>query len=111
MALVGRKENLAQTILDRKLLRILAPLTNDTNTSVKHSAVGALRNISLANPTICEQMIDQDVLTPIQKLFQSNYDSEWSPDLKAKVRFFVITFLHDSMYCLSLFSNYRRETK
>ena len=76
------------------MIRIVAPLMMDKNLSVQSSAVGALRNISLADPEICEQMVIQDVMTPLCKRLLSYDHSDWKPVSKSK------QFLK---YCLETF--------
>ena len=78
LAVIGKRKNNADTIIQKRLLRIVAPLVVDTNLSVQHAAVGALRNISLADHDICDQMVDQDVFTPLTKLLLKFYSMEWS---------------------------------
>ena len=65
------------------MIRIVAPLMMDKNLSVQSSAVGALRNISLADPEICEQMVIQDVMTPLCKRLLSYDHSDWKPVSKS----------------------------
>ena len=65
------------------MIRIVAPLMMDKNLSVQSSAVGALRNISLADSEICEQMVIQDVMTPLCKRLLSYDHSDWKPVSKS----------------------------
>ena len=57
LSFVGRRKQNAEIILGKKMIKIVAPLMLDKNVSVQSSAVGALRNISLADPEICDQMV------------------------------------------------------
>ena len=59
ISIIGRSPEAADTFIEKKLLRIVAPLMLDENVSVKHAAIGALRNISSIRPDICDQMIQQ----------------------------------------------------
>ena len=52
-------ETKVDVILERKLPRFAAPLILDKDDSVSHSAIGALVNISLMSPDICEQLVSQ----------------------------------------------------
>ena len=52
-------ENNLDVILERKLARMAAPLMLDKDTSVAHSAIGALVNISLISHEICEELVRQ----------------------------------------------------
>ena len=52
-------ETKVDVILERKLARMAAPLMLDKDLSVSHSAVGALVNVSLISPEICEELVSQ----------------------------------------------------
>ena len=52
-------ETKVDVILERKLSRMAAPLMLDKDLSVSHAAVGALVNISLISPEICEELVRQ----------------------------------------------------
>ena len=47
-----------------------------------HSAAGALRNLSLVSADACDEMVKQDVMTPLCALLLNNYASEWTPAKK-----------------------------
>ena len=47
-----------------------------------HSAAGALRNLSLVSADACDEMVKQDVMTPLCALLLTNYASEWTPAKK-----------------------------
>lgn len=79
LSIIGRKKQVAEIIMDKKLIRIVAPLMLDSNISVQHSAVGALRNISLASEETCQKMVEQDVMTPLSKILTSYGEQEWNP--------------------------------
>ena len=83
LAIIGKKKSVAEIIIDKKLMRIIAPLVLDKNISVQHAAVGALRNISLSDPTTCDHMVDQDVFTPLSKLLRQYQESDWQVGKKA----------------------------
>ena len=59
ISIIGRSPEAADAFIEKKLLRIVAPLMLDENVSVKHAAIGALRNVSSIRPDICDQMIQQ----------------------------------------------------
>ena len=59
ISIIGRNQQAAQSFIDKRLLRIVAPLMHDSNVSVQHAAIGALRNISSVRPDICDRMIEQ----------------------------------------------------
>lgn len=68
-------ETKVDVILERKLARMAAPLMLDKDLSVSHAAVGALVNVSLISPEICEELVKQDVMTPLCTLL-ANYNTE-----------------------------------
>ena len=70
LAMVAEKH--ADLILERKLPKMAAPLMLDKHNSVSHSAVGALVNISLTSPEVCDELVRQDVMTPLCTLL-ANY--------------------------------------
>ena len=79
LALVGGKESVAKQIINKRLVRTLAPLMLDTNISVQHAAVGALRNISLSDPSTCDHMVEQDVFTTLWNLLGQFQALDWQP--------------------------------
>jgi hypothetical protein len=83
LSIIGTRKQNADIIIRKKMIRIVAPLMMDKNLSVQSSAVGALRNISLADPEICEQMVIQDVMTPLCKRLLSYDHSDWKPVSKS----------------------------
>ena len=42
-----------------RLVRVAGPLMVDSNLSVKHAAVGSLKNLSLVSGEVCEEMVLQ----------------------------------------------------
>jgi hypothetical protein len=59
--MVGTREA-ADDIVEKRIIRIVAPLLMDSNLSVRHAAIGALKNISLVDPEICDEMVQQVLL-------------------------------------------------
>ena len=49
----------ASAIRNFRLVRVAGPLMVDSNLSVKHSAVGSLKNLSLVSAEVCEEMVEQ----------------------------------------------------
>jgi hypothetical protein len=41
------------------LVRVAGPLMVDNNLSVKHAAIGSLKNLSLVSPDVCDEMVEQ----------------------------------------------------
>jgi len=53
-------------ILSKKLIKAVAPLFLEKDDMVQISALGALRNVSSVNTDIAEEMVNQDVMTPLE---------------------------------------------
>ena len=59
-----------QQLISGGAVRSIAPLMLDGNTAIQQNAVGALRNLSTEGSEVCEEMIKQDVMTPLVALMQ-----------------------------------------
>ena len=46
-------------ILEMKMVKMAAPLMIDTSDNVRHSATGALKNMSLVSEDVCDEMVKQ----------------------------------------------------
>ncbi|XP_063045644.1 HEAT repeat-containing protein 3 [Engraulis encrasicolus] len=59
------------SVLQRDAVRRLGPLLLDQSIAVRETAAGALRNLSACGgPEVCEDMVRQDILTPLTKLLR-----------------------------------------
>lgn len=68
------------TIIESDIVRIAAPLLVDRNLSIRHATAGALRNLSLCGIQIAENLVEQDVLTPLLTLLNEYaIASDWIP--------------------------------
>ncbi|XP_023343660.1 HEAT repeat-containing protein 3 [Eurytemora carolleeae] len=56
-------------IVDQKLVRIAGPLLLDSDQMVRLAAAGALRNLSATDPDTAEEIVKQDVMTPVLEFF------------------------------------------
>ncbi|PIK50047.1 putative HEAT repeat-containing protein 3 [Apostichopus japonicus] len=66
---VGDRKSL-DTLLMQNVVRSLAPLLLDDSPSVREASAGALRNMSIHGQTVCEKMIQDDVMTPVVTFLQ-----------------------------------------
>jgi len=73
-------EIINKLILSKKLIRAVAPLVIEKEEMVQLSALGALRNISSINTDTAEEMVNQDIMTPVESFF-SNYRNKQIEDL------------------------------
>ncbi|XP_059388134.1 HEAT repeat-containing protein 3 [Carassius carassius] len=73
-ASISRVVQQTQTIpgfLQRDAVRKIGPLLLDRSLAVRETAAGALRNLSACGgPEVCEDMVRQDVLTPLSALLR-----------------------------------------
>jgi len=69
-------DKLSEKILSLKMVRMVAPLIVAPTDGVQLSALGALKNLSMVSEDVCEEMVSQDVLTPLNKLVQT-YAGDW----------------------------------
>ncbi|XP_035230838.1 HEAT repeat-containing protein 3-like [Stegodyphus dumicola] len=59
------------SLLENKVIRIAAPLLVDRNVAVRHAIAGCLRNVAACGDhSVCQAMVDQDILTSLVTLFQ-----------------------------------------
>ena len=52
-------DRMYEKIVGLKMIRIVGPLLVEKSDGVKHAAVGALKNLSLASEDVCQEMVDQ----------------------------------------------------
>ena len=58
-------------LIDAGIVKVIGPLLIDENATLRTNAVGALRNLTRAGgPDVCQQMIKDDVMTPLCALLQ-----------------------------------------
>lgn len=80
-----QKEHSIKRIVDSEIVRITAPLLVDPDINVRHAASGALRNLSAVSVEICENLVEQDVFTPLLLLLNQYSNNEWTPTTDKKV--------------------------
>lgn len=78
-SITGRPDVIAE-LLKSDVIRTLAPLVIDRVPSVRHRALGALRNMGVhGGLDACHEMVLKDVLTPLVALFKM-YEKDWAPE-------------------------------
>lgn len=80
-----QKEQNIQAIVDSDIVRITAPLLVDQDINIRHAAAGALRNLSAVSVEICENLVEQDVLTPLLILLNQYVNNDWVPTNDKKI--------------------------
>lgn len=67
-------------IIESDIVKIIASWLVDKNKSMRNATAGALRNLSMCGIEVCENLVEQDVLTPLLALFNEySLDSDWVP--------------------------------
>lgn len=80
MAFLSMNHQKATAIVDSDIVKIAAPLLMDSNKSIRNAVAGALRNLSLCGIEICENLVEQDVLTPLLALMNEYaITTDWVP--------------------------------
>ncbi|XP_030621618.1 HEAT repeat-containing protein 3 [Chanos chanos] len=85
---VVQQSQIIPTFLQRNAVRRIGPLLLDPCLAVRETATGALRNLSACGgPEVCEDMVKQDVLTPLTMLLKEcccGFETSSTPPLKEK---------------------------
>lgn len=82
IAFLSSNEKKAASICESDIIKISAPLLMDSNKAVRNAAAGALRKISLCSSDLCENLVEQDVLTPLLTLVNEYVNAaDWTPTI------------------------------
>lgn len=80
MAFLSLNVEKAASIVESDIVKIAAPLLMDENKNIRNAVAGALRNLSLCGVEICENLVEQDVLTPLMTLMNEYASAiDWTP--------------------------------
>lgn len=52
--------------------------------NIRHAAAGAIRNLSAVSVDICENLVEQDVFTPLVMLLTQYTNNDWIPSHENK---------------------------
>lgn len=86
MAFLSLNQKKAERICESEIIKIAAPLLMDPNKNIRNAVAGALRNISLCGVEICENLVEQDVLTPLLTLVNEFTNAvDWTPVIDRSV--------------------------
>ncbi|XP_061708922.1 HEAT repeat-containing protein 3 [Cydia pomonella] len=72
--LIETAENI-ELVLNKGLIKVVAPLLLDQASSVRNAAAGALRNFSAAGHEACEGLLEQDAMTTLICYFHEHAES------------------------------------
>lgn len=80
LAVISQNKQRIDEILESEIVKIIASWLVDPNKSIRNATAGALRNLSVSGITVCESLVEQDVLTPLLALFNEYaLDIDWKP--------------------------------
>lgn len=86
IAFLSLSEQKANSICESEIIKIAAPLLMDSNKNVRNATAGAFRNISMCSLDICENLVEQDVLTPLLTLVNEFTNAvDWAPVINRSV--------------------------
>lgn len=80
LSFICQNQQRTQEIQDSDIVKIIASWLVDPNHSIRNATSGALRNLSLCGVEVCENLVEQDVLTPLLALFTEYANKpDWTP--------------------------------
>ncbi|KAL0851138.1 hypothetical protein ABMA28_007003 [Loxostege sticticalis] len=82
--LIESPENI-EPILNRGIVKVAAPLLIDPASSVRNAAAGALRNLSNVKLEVCDQLMEQDIMTPLT-CYYHEHAADWTPEMSSKTK-------------------------
>ncbi|CAD7086432.1 unnamed protein product [Hermetia illucens] len=68
LALMSASVDKARVLSSSEIIRVAAPLLMDRSQPLRNATAGALRNLSVCGVDVCENLVEQDVLTPLLAL-------------------------------------------
>lgn len=86
MAFLSLNQKKAQAMCEADIIRIAIPLLVDSNKNIRNAVAGALRNVSICGVDVCEQLVEQDILTPLLTLINEYTSSaDWIPSIDRSI--------------------------
>ncbi|XP_063822156.1 HEAT repeat-containing protein 3 [Ostrinia nubilalis] len=82
--LIESPENIDE-IINRGIVKVAAPLLIDAASSVRNAAAGTLRNLSTVKLEVCDQLMEQDIMTPLT-CYYHEHAAEWTPESNSKTK-------------------------
>lgn len=79
LSMLCQNEYNIKSIVDSEIVRIAAPFLIDNDLDIRHAAAGAIRNLSAVSVEICENLVEQDLFTPLLALLNQYTSSDWAP--------------------------------
>lgn len=86
MAFLSLNPKKAVAMCESDIIRIAAPLLVDQNKNIRNAVAGAIRNVSICGIDICENLVEQDVLTPLLSLINEYTNNvNWLPNIDRSI--------------------------
>lgn len=87
LAFLSASKDKVSAICRSDIVRIAAPLLFEPCDPVRNATAGALRNLSVYSVDVCENLVEQDVLTPLFALLieYAHHDS-WVPSFNESLK-------------------------
>lgn len=79
LSMLCQNEQNIKSIVDSEIVRIVAPFLIDNDENMRHAAAGAIRNLSAISVEICENLVEQDLFTPLLALLNQYTSNDWVP--------------------------------
>lgn len=87
MAFLSLNPKKTEAMCQSDIIRIASPLLIDQNQNIRNAVAGALRNVSLCGISVCEALVEQDVLTPLLALLNDYINKiDWVPTIDRSVK-------------------------
>lgn len=88
MAFLSLNQKKAQAMCEADIIRIAIPLLVHPNKNIRNAVAGALRNVSICGVDVCEQLVEQDILTPLLTLINEYTNSaDWIPVIDRSIAY------------------------
>ncbi|XP_039758896.1 HEAT repeat-containing protein 3 [Pararge aegeria] len=98
--LLENQESLREMI-NRGLVKMVAPLLIDPTSSVRNAAAGSLRNLSTDSHKMCDDLMEHDVMTSLV-FYYHQFTETWTPDPSCKNKDDFDTFVQCTNLLLNL---------
>lgn len=80
MTFLSASRDKALAMVANHIVKIAAPLLVDANKNIRNAVAGALRTMSEGGLSVCEGLVEQDVLTPLLALLNEYANAgDWAP--------------------------------
>ena len=80
LSFICQNQQRINEIIESEIVKIIASWLMDKNKSIRNATAAALRNLSVCGIDVCENLVEQDVLTPLLALLNEyGVSADWVP--------------------------------